>query len=73
MSGLGEQGAKAVEGFGEDLVVRPAAALLAGNEPSFEEDFEVMADGGLGEAQRGGEVTDAGFVVGLGLEEAQEA
>jgi protein-tyrosine-phosphatase len=47
--------------------------LLAGNEPSIEKDFEVVADGRLGEAQRGSEMTDAGFVVGLGLQEAQEA
>jgi hypothetical protein len=37
------------------------------------EDFEVMADGWLTEAERRGEVADACFAAGLGLDEAEEA
>ena len=59
-------------GSGSDAEVGPASALLAVNEARVEQDFEVVADGRLGEPERGGEVADAGFAVRLGLNQAEQ-
>ncbi len=60
------------ERLGHDAVVGPAAAALALDEAGVEEHLEVVADGRLAEAERLGEVADAGLAVGLGLDQAQQ-
>jgi hypothetical protein len=55
-----------------DAEVGPAAALFAFDETCLEEHLEVVADGGLAEGERLGEVADAGFMIGLGLDQAEQ-
>jgi len=56
-----------------DAVVGPAAALLAGDEPGVDELFEVVGDRGLGQADRVGQVADAGFAVGVCGDQGQQS
>jgi hypothetical protein len=49
------------QGAGNDPVVSPLAALLAGDEPGLDELLHVVGNGRLGQADRGSEVADAGF------------
>jgi arsenate reductase len=46
--------------------------LFAFDESGFEQHFQVMADGWLGELERLGEVADAGFAGWLGLDQAEQ-
>ena len=47
--------------MGLDTVVGSASALPSCDEPGVEKDAQVVADGWLAEAERCGEVADAGF------------
>jgi hypothetical protein len=57
----GQSAADRGEGLFDDAVVGPLAALLAGDEASVDELFEVVGDGRLGQSNRIGELTDAGL------------
>ncbi len=50
-----------IHGGGNEGVVGPDTALVAGENPGVHEDLEVVGDGGLGQAQGLGQVADAGF------------
>ena len=69
---LGEQRAKRGEWFFADAEVGPTAALLALDQAGLEEHLQVVADGWLTEAERLGQVADAGLVAGLRLDQAQQ-
>jgi hypothetical protein len=69
---LREQRAQGRERFLAHPEVGPAAALLTLHEPCLQEHLEVMADRRLAEPERLGQVTDAGLVARLGLDQAQE-
>ena len=52
-----------VERGRDEGVEGPFAALVAGEDPGVDQNLEVMGDGRLGQAERFGEVTDAGLAV----------
>ena len=70
---LTEQVAQRPQLAGNDAEEGPAAALFAFDQTGLEQHLEVVGDGRLAEAERLGEVADAGFVVGLRLNQAEEA
>lgn len=49
------------QGRGDQGVVGPDAALVAGEDSGLDEDLEVVGDGRLGQAERLGQVADAGL------------
>jgi len=53
-------------------VVRPVAPLLMLDESCVAEHLEVMADGGLAQSERPGQVALTGLAAGLRLDQAQE-
>lgn len=61
-----------VEGVRDKPVVGPLAALLAGEDAGFDEDLEVVGDGGLGEADGLDEVADACLLIVVGSDEGDE-
>ena len=65
---LRKQCSKRGERLFADTEVRPAAALLALDQPRLREHLEVVADRRLAEAERLGEMADAGLVPGLSLD-----
>jgi hypothetical protein len=65
--------AKRVQRTWNDPKERPAAALLALDQACGLKDLQVMADRGLAETQRLGEVTDTGFAARLRLDQAEQA
>ena len=65
-------GGDAVQRFGVDPVVRPLSALLATDETAVDEQLHMVGHRGLAQAERFGEVADAGFAtVGCGNERHQ--
>ena len=64
--------AKRSHGLGDDPVVGPFAALVAGDQPGFDELFHVVGDGRLGQADGCGEVADAGLASGGGGDHRQQ-
>lgn len=66
-----EECAEGVECVGLDPVVDPGAAAFAVDEAGFAEGLEVVADGGSGELEVGGEFAHADF--GLAGDESGEA
>ena len=67
-----EQRAQRRERFFADAEVGPAAALLALDQAGLQQHLQVVADGRLAEAERLGQVADAGLAAGLGLDQAQQ-
>src|SRR5919106_1035990 len=70
---LRQQGAKGRERLLANAKVGPAAALLSLDQARLEKHLEVVADGRLAQTERLGEVADAGFVVGLRLDQAEQS
>jgi hypothetical protein len=69
---LGEEGAKCREGLGHDSEVRPPSALLAFEQTGVGQHLQVMADGGLAQAEWPLQMARAGLAIGLSLDQAQE-
>ena len=69
----GQQLPQRRERLGRDPVVRPAAALLALDEPGLEEHLQVVADGRLAQAERLRQVADARLALRLRLDQAEQA
>jgi len=67
-----DEGAEAGESAGPGPVPDPHPALVAVEEPSVVQDFEVMADGGLGQIERGGEVANAGLAARAGSDQRHQ-
>jgi hypothetical protein len=59
LPGVAEDGAQGLERIRDQRVVGPYAALVAGQDPGLDQDLEVVRDGGLGQAERLSQVTDA--------------
>jgi arsenite methyltransferase len=68
-----EDGGEGVHGGRDEGVVGPDAALVAGEDPGVDEDFEVVGNGGLGQAEGFGEVADAGFAVFMGADHRDQS
>ena len=58
---LREEGGQGAERLRDDAKVRPAATLLTLDEPRLTKDLEMVAHGRLREAERSGQVADAGL------------
>lgn len=61
-----------VEGFLVDAVPAPGTAAFADEDAGLDEDFEVVAEAGLGHVELVGEVAEAGFAAGGLADEADE-
>lgn len=59
----GQDGGQCVESSRGDGVIGPFAALGAGQDPGIDQDFQVMGDGRLGEADGVGQLAHAGLTV----------
>jgi hypothetical protein len=70
---LGEDASKQLKRFRPHAEVSPVSALFAFDESGLVEDFQVVADRGLAQSERFGEVADACLFAGLSLDKAEEA
>jgi hypothetical protein len=71
-AGDGDEVGQRLQGAGHDPVVDPYTAALAGQQARLVEHLEVVADGGLGEPERLGQVADAGLGALAGLDQAEQ-
>src|SRR5918993_3853036 len=72
LAGPGERPGQLGQPGGHRPVVRPRAALLPGHQTGVEEHLEVVADRRLAQAERLGEVADAGLAAVVRLDQAQQ-
>src|SRR5260370_1097412 len=68
----GHHGGQTLRGGGQEPVVDPGAAPLAGDDPGFPQHLQVVADGGLGEVERGGQVADAHLAALMGADQGEQ-
>ena len=68
---LREEGGQGAERLRDDAKVRPAATLLTLDEPRLTKDLEMVAHGRLREAERSGQVADAGLSARLALDQSE--
>ena len=61
-----------VQGAGDEGEVGPHAALVAGQQAGVDEHLQVVRHGGLGQAERFGEVADAGLAAVVGGDHRQQ-
>src|SRR5450631_2214328 len=73
LPGVAQSVAQSGQGLFDDAVVRPLAALIAGDEPGIDELLHVVRDRGLGQPDGVGQVTNARFAVVVRGDEREQA
>lgn len=59
LAGGAQDGRDGIQSRGDEGVIGPHAALVAGEYPRLDQNFEVVGDRRLGQAQGGGQIADA--------------
>jgi phytoene dehydrogenase-like protein len=67
-----QQASHAFECGGHQAVIDPGAAPLAGDDPGLAQHLQVVADGGLGQVERGSQVAHADLTALMGADEGQQ-